>query len=99
MNLKKWWQCGPDSPRLHCEDAGCCFLSLDQAHPGCKVKVKKVAGGRSLCARMAAMGIYPGAELELLCAACGCPCLIRVQGGTVSLGAGVCQKILVTPAG
>jgi ferrous iron transport protein A len=48
---------------------------------------------------MAAMGIYPGVEIELLCGGCGCPCLVRVHGGTLSLGAGVSEKILVTSAG
>jgi ferrous iron transport protein A len=46
---------------------------------------------------MAALGIYPGAELELLCAGCDSPCLVRVRGGTLSLGKGVSDKILVTP--
>jgi ferrous iron transport protein A len=60
------------------------------------VHVKKIAGGRSLCARMAALGIYPGVEIEVLCSGCNAPCVIRVHDGTLSLGAGVSQKIFVT---
>jgi ferrous iron transport protein A len=46
---------------------------------------------------MASMGIYPGVELELLCSSGGAPCLVRVHGGTLSLGAGLSNNILVVP--
>jgi ferrous iron transport protein A len=72
------------------------MVPLDQARPGCRLKVQKISGGRHLCGRMAAMGIYPGAELELVCAGCDSPCLIRIKGGTLSLGKGVSEMILVT---
>ncbi len=72
-------------------------LPLSHAQAGKRLKVVGFAGGRHLCARMAAMGIYPGVEMELLCAGCGSPCLVRVHGGTLSLGKGVSNKILVTP--
>lgn len=61
-----------------------------------RLKVAGIEGDRSVCARMAALGIYPGAEMELLCAGCGAPCLVRVRGGTLSLGQDVSDKILVT---
>jgi ferrous iron transport protein A len=70
-------------------------LPLSSAPAGKRVTVCGVAGGRNLCGRMAAMGIYPGVEVELLCGGCGCPCVVKVNGGTLSLGAGVSQKILV----
>jgi len=47
---------------------------------------------------MAALGIYPGVELELLCSGCGAPCLVKVRGSTLSLGAGVSRKIKVAQA-
>jgi ferrous iron transport protein A len=81
---------------------GCCMrtseastLPLSSAQPGERLKVKSITGGRQLCARMASMGIYPGVEMELLCSGCGAPCLVRVNGGTLSLGCGVSDKILV----
>jgi ferrous iron transport protein A len=73
-------------------------LPLSTVKAGKRFKVTGIQGGRHLCARMAAMGIYPGVEMELLCAGCGSPCLVRVHGGTLSLGAGVSDKILVTSA-
>lgn len=44
------------------------------------------------------MGIYPGSELELLCSGCDSPCVVRVKGGTLSLGKGVSENILVVPS-
>ena len=78
-----------DTPRV---------LALSDAPAGKRLRVASVGGGRNLCARMASMGIYPGVEMEVLCTGCGSPCLVRVHGGTLSLGAGVSQKILVTSA-
>jgi ferrous iron transport protein A len=73
-------------------------MALCDAKTGGTVKVACVKGGRGLCARMAALGIYPGVELQLVCAGCGYPCLVRVNGGTLSLGKGISDKILVTPS-
>ena len=46
---------------------------------------------------MAALGIYPGAELEIVCSSCDAPCVVKVRGATLSLGAGTCRRILVSP--
>jgi ferrous iron transport protein A len=77
------------------KDTECGMTPLCLAETGKQMKVACVEAGRGLCARMASMGIYPGAKIEMLCG--GCPCLVRVSGGTISLGAGVSEKILVTP--
>ena len=71
---------------------------LVEARAGQRVRVKGINGGRRLWARMAALGIYPGVELELLCSGYRGPCLIRIHGSTVSLGAGVSRKIVVEPS-
>ncbi len=70
---------------------GCDLMPLCKAKCGKKVKVACVMAERGLCARMAALGIYPGAEMELLCKGC-----VRVNGGTLSLGKEISDKILVT---
>lgn len=70
-------------------------VPLSQAPAGRRIVVQRIEGGRNLCARMAALGIYPGAEIEVLCAGCDRPCLVKVHGTTLSLGAGVSNKILV----
>ncbi len=86
---------------------GCCALNqenvktaalpLADAPAGKRLKVACLGGGRQFCARMASMGIYPGVELELLCSSGGAPCLVRVHGGTLSLGAGLSSNIMVVP--
>jgi ferrous iron transport protein A len=92
------WRC---RERACCREAhgadGPASVPLCEAVPGKRFKVMRVAGGRQVCARMAAMGIYPGAEVELLPQSCGAPCLVRVHGGTLSLGAGITRNIMVAP--
>jgi ferrous iron transport protein A len=72
-------------------------LPLAEAPAGKRLKVACLGGGRQFCARMASMGIYPGVEMELLGSGCGSPCLVRVHGGTLSLGVGLSRNILVVP--
>ncbi|MCW5203280.1 ferrous iron transport protein A [Desulfobulbus sp. US2] len=61
----------------------------------------KVSGDRSACGRMASLGVLPGTVLELLCSARGRgrkQCMVRINGGTLSLDALTAQNILVCPA-
>ncbi len=67
------------------------LMPLCKAKTGNRVRVACVHGERGLCARMAALGIYPGAEMHLLCSGC-----VRVNGGILSLGKDISDKILVT---
>lgn len=93
----RWWSmttrcCSPCRSDEACRGS---MIPLSQAPSGKRLLVQRIEGGRNLCARMAALGIYPGAELEVLCAGCDRPCLVKVHGSTLSLGAGVSNKILV----
>jgi len=71
----------------------CVMMPLCKAGAGEKVKVACIHGERGLCARMAALGIYPGVEMHLLCTG-----RVRVNGGVLSLGKDISDKILVTPS-
>ncbi len=90
---------GPTAPRpevaanLAGGPAACVLMPLCKARTGKKVKVACVHGGRGLCARMAALGIYPGVEMHLVCNGC-----VRVNGGVLSLGKDISGKIIVTPS-
>ncbi len=95
LNGWMWKKCCLCSGKKGAEEGR---LPLCKAVTGKRFKVACIQGGRHLCARMAALGIYPGVEMELLCSGCGCPCLVRVHGSTLSLGAGVSEKIMVTSA-
>ena len=46
---------------------------------------------------MANLGLLPGTELELLCRGNGRQCMIKVNGGTISLDALSAANILVDP--
>jgi Fe2+ transport system protein FeoA len=77
---------------------------------GCgRVKVSKVRGDRKSCARMATLGVLPGTEMELLCPSRGQRkrkgrgqerggrCMVKVNGGTLSLDQLTAENIYVTP--
>jgi ferrous iron transport protein A len=61
-----------------------------------RVKVCKVTGDRKICARMASMGLYPGVEADIICSENGSQCVLKVNGGTISLDSAVSDNIFVT---
>lgn len=63
-----------------------------------RMRVCAIKGDRKTCARMANLGVLPGSELELLCKGGGQQCMIKVNGGTISLDAPTAAAILVAPA-
>ncbi len=80
--------------------------SSDEIRPlseccGCsRVRVCKVSGDRTACGRMASLGVLPGTVLELLCPARGRgrkQCMVRINGGTLSLDALTARNIFVCP--
>lgn len=93
------WSCGKRRRccKMESEQGNGGALPLAEAPAGTRLRVACLGGGRQFCARMASMGIYPGVEMELLCSSGGAPCLVRVHGGTLSLGAGLSRDILVVP--
>ncbi|WP_310599338.1 ferrous iron transport protein A [Desulfobulbus sp.] len=62
-----------------------------------RMRVCAVTGDRQTCARMATLGVLPGSELELLCKGGGQHCMIKVNGGTISLDAPTASAIMVAP--
>lgn len=61
-----------------------------------KVKVCKVTGDRKICARMASLGLYPGVEADIVCSNRGSQCVLKVNGGTISLDSNISENIYVT---
>nr|WP_320011800.1 FeoA family protein [uncultured Desulfobulbus sp.] len=62
-----------------------------------RFRVCAVNGDRRTCARMANLGLLPGRELELLCKGNGQQCMVKVNGGTISLDAPTASTIMVAP--
>jgi len=70
--------------------------SLAQAPAGQRVRITGYRGGRMLRARLLAMGLNLGRELEVLQNNRGL-IIVGVNGGRVALGRGISQKILAEP--
>jgi Fe2+ transport system protein FeoA len=71
--------------------------SLAMAAPGQKVRITGHRGGRMLRARLLALGLNMGQEVEVLQNNRGL-IIIGINGGRVALGRGISQKILAEPA-
>lgn len=68
-------------------------LTIVQA--GRRVRVLAVEAGYGLQGRLAAMGLIPGVEVEVLQNTMNGPFLISVKGSRIMLGRGMAQKIQV----
>ena len=79
--------------RNHCSDL---VSPLSNRGATGRIRICKVTGDRQICSRMAAMGVYPGVEADIICSGKGHSCVLKVNGGTVSLDADVSENILVT---
>ena len=92
----------------YCHGKGHCCLrkvscpegAMPLSNACCKgrVKVCRIRGDRKTCARMAHLGLLPGSVVELICRGRGNSCMVRVNGGTISLDQPLAEGILVTPA-
>ncbi len=70
-------------------------MSLVFAKPGSKVRLLTVMAGRGLKARLAALGLIPGVQIEVLSSgSCG-PCVVAINRSRIVLGRGMAQKIEV----
>ncbi|MCX5889221.1 MAG: FeoA domain-containing protein [Deltaproteobacteria bacterium] len=71
--------------------------SLAMALPGQRVRITGHRGGRMLRARLLALGLNMGQEVEILQNNRGL-IIIGINGGRIALGRGISQKILAEPA-
>lgn len=61
-----------------------------------RIKICKVTGDRIVCGRIAAMGVYPGVEADIISSGKGSLCILKVNGGTISFDTDVLDNIIVT---
>ena len=69
---------------------------LAQVPTGQKVRITGYQGGRMLRARLLALGLNMGREVDILQNNRGL-IIVGLNGGRVALGRGISQKILTTP--
>jgi ferrous iron transport protein A len=70
-------------------------MPLTIVQSGRRVRVLAVEAGHGLQGRLAAMGLIPGVEIEVLQNTMKGPFLISVKGSRIMLGRGMAQKIMV----
>ncbi len=70
-------------------------MPLTMVRSGDHVRIRNIHGGRRLSSRLAAMGLVPGTEIEVLEGGLRGPLLLSVKGCRIVLGRGVAHKIEV----
>jgi Fe2+ transport system protein FeoA len=86
----------PKDPNVMAAAAGPLELSLSEMPAGGRVRITGYRGGRMLRARLLAMGLNLGREVEIIQNNRGL-IIVGVNGGRVALGRGISQKILTEP--
>jgi ferrous iron transport protein A len=71
------------------------MMPLAMVHPGRRVRLVSINGGRGLQSRLAAMGLVPGVEMEVVNSRLQGPFIVEAKGSRVMLGRGMVRKILV----
>jgi ferrous iron transport protein A len=72
------------------------MMPLAMVNPGSRVKLVSVNGGRGISARLAAMGLLPGVEVEVVSKDPGGPFILEVKGSRLVIGRGMALKIVVS---
>ncbi len=72
------------------------LVKLSGLPVGSRACIKRVVGGRLLVHRLLSLGLRVGSEIELLQRR-GSGVVVACQGSRVALGAGVAEKLLLSP--
>jgi len=70
-------------------------MPLTMIHEGKKAVLRSIEGGRQLRSRLAALGLLPGAELEVIQNSGQGPFVIAVKGSRIVIGRGMASRIAV----
>ena len=68
---------------------------LSALQPGSRATIRRIEAGRGLAARLSAMGLLPGAQVEVLKSGRGGPLVIKIKETKLVLGRGMTHKIIV----
>ena len=68
---------------------------LSMINTGTKVVVQEITGGMKLRNRLIALGILPGAEIEVLNNPAHGPFIMAVKGSRIAIGRGMASRIIV----
>lgn len=70
-------------------------MPLSSISEGHRAVLKKITGGRQLRGRLAALGLLPGTELEVVQNSGHGPFVISVRGSRIVIGRGMASRIEV----
>ena len=70
-------------------------MPLTMIREGMKATLRSIEGGRQLRTRLAALGLLPGAELEVIQNSGQGPFVIGVKGSRIVIGRGMAARIAV----
>ena len=70
-------------------------MSLTAISEGSRAILKTITGGRQLRGRLAALGLLPGTELEVIQNSGHGPFVIAVKGSRIVIGRGMASRIEV----
>jgi Fe2+ transport system protein FeoA len=70
-------------------------MPLSMLSEGKRAILKKIAGGRQLRGRLAALGLLPGTELEGIQNSGQGPFVVSVKGSRIVIGRGMASRIEV----
>jgi len=62
------------------------------------MRVSAIASGAALKARLAAMGLLPGVQIEVISRPTRGPLIVSIMGGRLMVGREMAEKIAVAPA-
>ena len=71
------------------------IMPLTMISEGKKAILRSIEGGRQLRSRLAALGLLPGAELEVIQNSGHGPFVIAVKGSRIVIGRGMAARIAV----
>ncbi len=70
-------------------------MPLSMINEGRRAILKKITGGRQLRGRLAALGLLPGTELEVVQNSGHGPFVVSVRGSRIVIGRGMASRIEV----
>ena len=70
-------------------------IPLSEVTTGSRVRMRSVNAGAALVARLRAMGLHPGVEIDIVRNSGHGPVIVAINGARLMLGRGVMDKVLV----
>jgi len=70
-------------------------MPLTSVNEGNTAVLRSIEGGRQLRSRLAALGLLPGAELEVIQNSGHGPFVVAVKGSRIVIGRGMAARIVV----